>query len=425
MSVVDREPDPVSSSSDDDSDSDEEPMAIATHEEPMAIAKHGASAGGNSDSDNSSSDDKDDVRRAEARMTKGFDDDFSSEEEEEEVYADDSSSEDEKNKKPRTKNKNDDDDDDKWSDEDDSEAEESEEDNQNDEKNQSLSLQERLQHQEERQSSMTTTSALKHRRDRQKRAIPIAKERLQAFKKKQQKQTNNDEESNDSDSEDDGRKSGKKRKSKHAPTEVSSRRKSRYNNRSLNESGIGVQIGSNRYQPRDPRMSSLSGHLDAQQFEKNFGFLDDMQLKEVDTLKRKLRSLQKTGQKGRRERKKLGVTADDTAGSLQERLQQVQTAVARKNQDRLERQTKKAVKQKIHSQVAEGKGGMYFPKRQEMKRLHMEAKVEEIKKQSGKHGLDKYLAKKRKKQKSIHAKKMRSAGAGFVGDRNSFGKEED
>ena len=405
MSEEDREPDPASSSSDDDSD-----------EEPMAVVKHGASAEGDSDSD-----DEDDVRRAEARMAKGPDDDSSSKEEEE--SADESSSEDEKNKIRRAK-KDDDDDDDKWSDEDDSEAEESEGDTQNNDRNQSLSLQERLKHQEERQYSMTTTSALKHRRDRQKRAIPIAKERLQAFKKKQQQQTNNYENSHDSNSEDD-RTSGKKRKSKHAPTEVSSRRKSRFNNRSLNESGIGVQIGSNRYQPRDPRMSSLSGHLDAQQFEKNFGFLDDIQGKEVDTLKRKLKSLQKTGQKGRRERKKLGVTADDTAGSLQERLQKMQTAVARKNQDRLERQTKKAVKQMIHAQVAEGKGGMYFPKRQEMKRLHMEAKVEEIKKQSGKHGLDKYLAKKRKKQKSIHAKKMRSAGAGFVGDRNSFGREED
>ena len=390
--------DPAASSS--DSDSEE-----SSASDQMPTKKHKEESDSEDSDDSSSDEDEEDTRRSKATRKP----DGSSSEEED---SDDSND----HKQRRAgKHKNDD----KWSDEEDSDAASSDEEgdnNNNEEANQSLSLMERLKNQEDKQASLTTTTALKIRRERRNRAIPIAKERLQAFKKKQQTKGDDDDDDNDSATND----SRKKRKSKHAPTEVSSRRR-RSHQRSLNESGIGVQIGSNRYQPRDPRMSNLSGHLDADQFERQFGFLEDLQTKEIGTLKRKLKSLQKTGKKGQRERRKLGVTVDDTAGSLQERLQVMQTTVARQNQDRLERNAKRAVKQKIHAQVAEGKGGVYFPKRQEMRRMQMEAKVEEIKKQSGKHGLDRYLAKRRKKQKSVHAKKMRSAGAGFVGERSSFG----
>jgi len=369
---------PASSDSDSESESDD---SVIVDRKPSAMRKTNTES--DSDEDSSSDDSDSDQDEGSIRKSKNVDEDGG----------------------------------DKWSDEDDSEANDSE-DEEDETVPSSMSLMERLRKQEDKQASLTTTLALKMKRERRSRAIPIAKERLQQFKKKQRSEKD-DEVVSDNDI-DGASKANKKRKSKHAPTEVSSRRR---HNKSLNESGIGVQIGSNRYQPRDPRMSSMSGHLDAQQFDQNFGFLHDMQENEIKLLKRKLKALQKPGPKGQRERKRLGIRITDTPESLQERLQDMQTKLARQNQDRLERNAKRAVKQKIHAQVAEGKGGMYFPKRHELKEMKMEAKVEEIKKAKGKNGLDKYLAKRRKKQKSVHAKKMRTAG-GFGGDRRPFGDDD-
>jgi len=312
------------------------------------------------------------------------------------------------------------DDDNKWSDEEASDSDDSEDDgkNKNDERNQELSLMQRLQEQESRQESMRTTTALKIKRERRIKAIPIAKERLEAFKSSKSKKYNknsddeiddtDDDESDDDKEEQDATTNKKrKKKSKHAPTEVSSRR-SRKHFRTLNESGIGVEIGSNRYQPRDPRMSNLSGHFSQENFEHHYGFLSEVQSGEIGTIKLKLRALQMSGKKGQRRRQKLGMTANDTASTLQDQLLQLQTTVARQDQQRLERKAKRAVKQKLQSQViAQGKSGVYYPKRHELKKMTLEARMEEIQKSKGKKGLDKYLAKRRKKLKSQQAKKMK------------------
>jgi hypothetical protein len=60
----------------------------------------------------------------------------------------------------------------------------------------------------------------------------------------------------------------KRKKSKHAPTEMSSSRRDYFasGRPDLNSSGIGVTIGANRYRARDPRTVSLSGRLDTGTF---------------------------------------------------------------------------------------------------------------------------------------------------------------
>ncbi|KAL7471874.1 hypothetical protein ACHAXS_012181 [Conticribra weissflogii] len=127
------------------------------------------------------------------------------------------------------------------------------------------------------------------RAERKSRAIELATERLKMAKAGKKASTCNDGESSDDDSSNEnvsnnrdtgGKNSGSKvKKSKHAPTEMSSKRRdhfARVRKSDLNSSGIGVSIGANKYKPRDPRMVSLSGHLDADTFEKRYDFLDDV-----------------------------------------------------------------------------------------------------------------------------------------------------
>jgi ribosomal RNA-processing protein 36 len=274
-----------------------------------------------------------------------------------------------------------------------------------DPQNVGLSLQERLCQQEAKQATMSTTTALKEQRERRDKARPLAKERLQEFRRgEQQMQQQQQQQASDATKKQQPA-TTKHKKSKHAPTEVSSRRR---HNKTLNERGIGVAIGANRYQPRDPRMSNLSGHLDQDQFEHHYGFLEEAQAKEMADVKQKIKAYKTTGKRGQRVRHKLGVANNnDTIESLQDQLTTLQQSMARQNQQRLERNAKKAVKQKLHAQVSEGRSGVYYPKRGELKKMQMEAKIEEIQKEKGKKGLDQYLAKRRKKAKSRDAKRMR------------------
>lgn len=109
---------------------------------------------------------------------------------------------------------------------------------------------------------------------RKSRAIELASQRLRdAKKKKMVAQKMKRDGSDDSSTEE----QSKRKKSKHAPTEMSSKRRDFYSRKTdLNSSGIGISIGANKYKPRDPRMVSLSGHLDADLFEKRYGFLDEV-----------------------------------------------------------------------------------------------------------------------------------------------------
>jgi ribosomal RNA-processing protein 36 len=274
------------------------------------------------------------------------------------------------------------------------EESESEIDDSADEEDESAPLAERVQRQREQGVSLQAP------RQRKNRAKKIASERLAQFRK--EKKTAEDDDDN---SVEKGVEAGEKKKSKHAPTESSSKRADFYRRTpTLNGSGIGVDIGAHKYKPRDPRVDNLSGHLDVQHFEHNFDFLQDMRAKEMGTLRKNIAARKAGGRNGQSRRRRMGLTND--GGSLEEdqlelkRLTQEKADVERARIDRAAKQT---VKKKLHEDVAEGKRGVFFPKRKEMKRLHLEAKYEEIRKRGGDRAVDKVVAKRRKKNKSKDA----------------------
>ncbi|KAL3802817.1 hypothetical protein HJC23_007594 [Cyclotella cryptica] len=202
----------------------------------------------------------------------------------------------------------------------------------------------------------------------------------------------------------------KRKKSKHAPTEMSSKRRDYFSRKpDLNSSGIGVSIGANRYKPRDPRMVSLSGHLDADLFEKRYDFLDELQEKDIENLKRRVNAWKTTGKKGQKARRKLGITQG--VGSLesdQEELKRLLQERAERKRAQVARAAKRTVKRKIRDEVASGKRGAYYPKRNELRRMEMEAKFEEIRKKGGDEAVDKAIAKRRKKNVAKSHKLMPS-----------------
>ena len=128
-------------------------------------------------------------------------------------------------------------------------------------------------------NSQVDDNGKQQRAERKSKAIELASRRLRDAKHKKSASKKADDDS-DNNSE---RPISKSKKSKHAPTEMSSKRRDFYNRKTdLNSSGIGVSIGANKYKPRDPRMVSLSGHLDADLFDKRYGFLDEVSISSND-----------------------------------------------------------------------------------------------------------------------------------------------
>mmetsp|Transcript_26612 Transcript_26612/g.75543 ORF Transcript_26612/g.75543 Transcript_26612/m.75543 type:complete len:371 (-) Transcript_26612:49-1161(-) len=244
--------------------------------------------------------------------------------------------------------------------------------------------------------------SLQNQRERKRSALEIANKRLAKYKKSKAEGTPTP----DATSGGDGGPLKKKKKSKHAPTEVSSKRSEFYRRGAprLNESGVGVEIGARRYKPLDPRTSNLSGHLNEEQFEKNYEFLQDMRNKEISQLKKKIVALNKTGKKGKRMRRQLNISvADDSLEDDEERLRQLKQERADFERSKVVRSAKQAVKRKLQSEVEEGKSGVFFLKRKEKQRLEFEAKMEELRKRGGHKAVEKAMAKRRQKAKSRDA----------------------
>ena len=280
---------------------------------------------------------------------------------------------------------NDDDDDD---DDDDNEDESSSDDD--------LPLHERVRKREERGLSLQSS------RKRKSEALQVASERLAKFKKEVKSKTRQDGPSSSSYS-----KSGNK-KSKHAPTEVSSKRGDFFKRGApkLNESGLGVDIGANRYKPLDPRASNLSGHYNEEQFEQNYEFLNKIRQQEISKLKRQIAARKITGRKGQSLRRKLGISNQGSLEEDQEELKRLQQERADLERRKLNRAAKQVVKKKLREQVEQGKGGAYFLKRKEKRRLELEAKMEQIRKKGGDAAVEKAISKRRKKEKSRDAKRF-------------------
>lgn len=248
----------------------------------------------------------------------------------------------------------------------------------------SMPLEERL-----RQQKMKAINVAS-KREKKVRALKIARDRLTNMKNRK---SQNEPEIN----------SKKKAKSKHAPTEVSSKWFDFYRNqkKGLVLNGVGIDPVANRFKPRDPRIDNplLPEQVNHEELEKNYDFIQEIRDKEIATLKKQLIAVKTTGKKGQRYRRNMQID-QNSRSEIQTKLKNLLHEKAETMRRQVDRAAKRAVSKKMQQNVAEGKSGVYFPKRKELKQIELEAKFDEIRKRGGDSAVDKIVSKRRKKNKS-------------------------
>jgi len=280
------------------------------------------------------------------------------------------------------------------------------------------------------------TTSLRRRKKagaRKEAALSLASERLAAFRREKKQQGKQKKESRGYHSESDGsdndagntgnktdmnsktanKREGaaqaKKKKSKHAPTEASSRRSDYYQRGAprLNSSGIGVEVGANRYRARDPRIENMSGRYDAEVFERRYAFLDEMRDAEMDRLHKRIAARKATGRAGQKMRRKLGLTGGggnaDAGGTLDDdraELARLKQERADRKRSEAQRSAQRAVRKRIRDEITDGKRGAYHVKRSELRRMELEVRFEDLRTRGGTAAVEKELARKRKRQES-------------------------
>ena len=306
------------------------------------------------------------------------------------------------------------------SDDDDADSSSESEDDEPDAADDTADLQSRLENRRTGEATFgnSAVSGLRRKKAGKKEAaLSLASERLAAFRREKRRKREKMASDSDASDDDDNAKHSKvtsdtsnkkitkkKKKSKHAPTEASSSRSDYYRRGAphLNSSGIGVEVGANRYKARDPRLEAMSGHYDDELFEKRYAFLEDMRAEEMVALTKRIKARKATGKAGQKMRRKLGLTGSD-AGTLEDD----EAALTKLKQERADRKrvqtarsAKKTVKRRIREEIADGKRGAYHVKRSELRRMELEAKFDALRERGGDAAVEKELAKKRKKRES-------------------------
>ena len=275
-----------------------------------------------------------------------------------------------------------------------------------------LSLQERLQHDVSREGAIMRRTKQKRaeKQERKVNALQAAKQALLMHKKSKTREQlmDNDDDDNTNDGKDrtqtkvtsSSTAEPKKHRSKHAPAEVSSLRRDnvghgRFNKTTSMSAGLAVDVRANLYKPLDPRVSSMSGHFDEDNFARNYAFLQEMREKEISQLERQVKS--RRTKNGRR-RKKYTTTLGQDMEALALLKQQNRQA----KQRRVQRDAEKKVKQKIKEQVSKT-GKAFFLKKRDKRKLELEARLESMPHAEQ----QKLLERRRKKNKSRDSKRMR------------------
>jgi ribosomal RNA-processing protein 36 len=200
----------------------------------------------------------------------------------------------------------------------------------------------------------------------------------------------------------------KRSKGKHAPTEVSSKKRdfySRQHTSSLGSRGINFEAASivHHYKPRDPRSmmeSSTTASGKRQRYDKEYEFLDDIIKAEIETLKERIAARKITGARGKRARRRLNICNDGNLEEDQRKVKQLKEQLTQRLRAAAERDAKVTLKQKMEQDIAEGKKPVQFLKRKERRKVELETTFEELRKRGGDAAVNKAIAKRRKKNAS-------------------------
>ena len=153
------------------------------------------------------------------------------------------------------------------------------------------------------------------------------------------------------------------------------------------------------YAARDPRLDSLSGHLNVDHYEHHYAFVNDLRDKEIQRLRIRAKARKMPGRKGQKLRKRLGISGDDNQQEDELELKRLLQEKADLERQQIQRAAKRTVKQQ------QSNSG-YYLKRREQKKLEREATYEELRKRRGRGAAEKSIAKRLKREKSRDAKRF-------------------
>ncbi|KAJ3790937.1 hypothetical protein GGU10DRAFT_302186 [Lentinula aff. detonsa] len=175
-----------------------------------------------------------------------------------------------------------------------------------------------------------------------------------------------------------------KRKNKHAPIEITSKRPVTRRRTVVNVQSLQV---------RDPRFLPITGEFSSQKFNDNYQFLNESHKAELSTLRENLK----------RARKMLASSPRDTkhereveVGRLELALKKAESTVNKDRRDTIEQEALRAARREERTKQEAGKGKWYM-KESEKKELLVRARYDAIAEQGGHRAVKKSIEKKRKK----------------------------
>ncbi|KAL0951248.1 hypothetical protein HGRIS_007966 [Hohenbuehelia grisea] len=183
-----------------------------------------------------------------------------------------------------------------------------------------------------------------------------------------------------------------KRSSKHAPTEVTSKRPV-----TRNRQVVEVQ----KLEARDPRFLPLAGEFDASKFQQQYGFLAKNRVSELhtlrDSLKRARKLLSSTPRDQRAER-------EAEIGRLELAIKRAESAVNRDKREKIDQAALAKVTKEEKEKRQQGKQGWWL-KDSEKKELLVRARYEALAAEGGRQAVKKAIE---KKQLKISQKEKKS-----------------
>ncbi|KAJ3532522.1 hypothetical protein NM688_g7407 [Phlebia brevispora] len=198
-----------------------------------------------------------------------------------------------------------------------------------------------------------------------------------------------------------------KRKNKHAPIEMSSRRRERRK----------IIVEDKKPAPRDPRFLSVTGEFSAERFRAQYGFLSGLHKDELTTLKDNLKRARRMLASSPRDQRE---AREAEVQRLERTVKRAESTVNKDKRDQIEQSAMQKAHQEEREKRKQGKGAWYMKKTDE-KNLLTRARYDALAESGGKRAVKKAIEKKQKKV-SQKEKKRRPFAPDGAGKRQPTGQ---
>ncbi|KAI0322649.1 hypothetical protein OF83DRAFT_541926 [Amylostereum chailletii] len=183
-----------------------------------------------------------------------------------------------------------------------------------------------------------------------------------------------------------------KRSSKHAPTEVTSKRP-------VSRRRTIVEVP--KMEVRDPRFLPMSGDFDAKRFRERYGFIADLHKDEMKTLRDNLKRARKLLSSSPKD---LRPEREQEVERLERAVKRAESSVNRDKREKIEQEALSQVSREEREKRKQGKGA-YYMKNAEKKSLLLKARYDAMAAEGGRKAVKKAIE---KKQKKISQKETKS-----------------